>query len=199
MHSWTEAIRSGHTQGADRSGKGIKYKAADGSLLEFKQVGSVHAARAPRSTLQVWTCCLMLTSFELPVARGWQVLLTSKALEVSVENALVSGLSHEHAEGLTNLFSVFLPSVNASSLASQLVRLATLLVDEAPDTLGAAQRAVHGTLASLKAGTAAAGGRGDSDAVSAWLSRIDHADKEIRKQEGLLQKLHATSGGVVTK
>lgn len=157
---WKEWTR----QGADRSGKGSKYKAVDGSLLDFKQV-----------------------------------LLLSRALEICIESSLVSGLGHEHHESLVALLTVFLggnPDV-PQALASQLVRLASLLVDEAPDTLGTAQRAVHSTISVLKAATLDESG--DVDAVSGWLSRIESSDKEIRKQEGLLHKLYSTSGGVVTK
>ncbi len=130
-----------------------------------------------------------------------QVLLLSKALEISIESALVSGLAHEHHESLVGLLTVFLPSSGnvPHMLVSQLVRMAGLLAHEAPDTLGAAQRAVHSVVAALKSAVSAQSGSGDTDAAAGWLSRIGAVDKDIAKQQGLLQKLSATNGGVVTK
>mmetsp|Transcript_1311 Transcript_1311/g.2845 ORF Transcript_1311/g.2845 Transcript_1311/m.2845 type:complete len:697 (-) Transcript_1311:591-2681(-) len=154
-------------QATDRSGKGLKYKDSDGTILEFKQV-----------------------------------LLRSKALEIAVESSLTSGLGPEKEESLSQLLSVFFSNDSNPSLphvlASQLVRLSGLLSDEAPDTLGAAQRAVSSVIAALKTGVQDQGS-GDTGALSAWVGKVSTIDKDIAKQQGLLQKLAATSGGVVTK
>lgn len=127
-------------------------------------------------------------------------MLLSKALEISIESSLVTGLAHEHHESLVALLTVFFHSSGnvPQVLVSQLVRLAGLLSNEAPDTLGAAQRAVHGVVSALKSAVSDQG-HGETDAAAGWLSRINTVDKDIAKQQGLMQKLAATNGGVVTK
>jgi hypothetical protein len=127
-------------------------------------------------------------------------VLRSKALEISIESSLVSGLAHEHHECLVQLLTVFFHSSGSvpQTLASQLVRLASLLIGEAPDTLGAAQRAVHSVVAALKTAVGDQS-HGQTDAAAGWISRISNVDKEIVKQQGMLQKIAASSGGVVTK
>jgi len=127
------------------------------------------------------------------------VLLLSKALEISIERALVSGLSHEHHEPLVTLLSAVFHSSGSvpQTLVSQLVRLASLLSHEAPDTLGAAQRAVYSVVSALK--SAVHDPKGPGDAAAGWLARINGIDSDITKQKNLLQKLSATNGGVVTK
>lgn len=129
--------------------------------------------------------------------RPLQVLVRSQALEISIESALVTGLAHEHGETLSHLCAAFVGPQVAQALASQLIRLASLLADEAPDTLGAAQRAARNVVASLKSGEVPV--NGGSEAVTTWLSRVSGADKEIAKQQSMLEKLTASSAGVVTK
>ncbi|GAX83818.1 hypothetical protein CEUSTIGMA_g11243.t1 [Chlamydomonas eustigma] len=158
---WKDWVR----QGLDKSGKCIKYKLNDESLIDFKQV-----------------------------------LLKSKAMEISVESSIVLGLSQEHQEALGQLLSIFLPSSAsvAQTLAMYLVRLSALLEREGPDTQGAAKRAVHSVVAAMKTVVSDLIS-GDSDTASSWLSRISSVDAEISKQQGLLQKLSFANGGVTTK
>jgi hypothetical protein len=128
-----------------------------------------------------------------------QVLLRSKALETSVESSIVSNLGHEHHEALSSVLATFLSASNPQMLASQLVRLSSLLSDEAPDTIGAAQRAVRSVVVALKAPADSPSSGGDTSALSGWVSRVGAVDKDISKQQGLLQKLASSSAGVVTK
>lgn len=121
------------------------------------------------------------------------MLLHSKTLEITAESCLVSGLSHEHYESLNQLFATFLPGAG-QSLASALLRLAVLLVDGAPDTLGAAQRAVRSTVAQLKEGSTENGAPEKSCA-----DLMTKADKGITQQQGMLQKMTASNGGVVSR
>ena len=67
-------------------------------------------------------------------------------------------------------------------LASALCRLATLLVDEAPDTVGAAQRAVRSVMAGLKT-AAPAETDGEISPLAQWVQRVSSLDKEISKQQ----------------
>ena len=122
----------------------------------------------------------------------------SNALEISIESAIVTGLSHEHHEALVSLLSTIFHSSGSmpQTLVSLLVRLASLLVLEAPDTLGAAQRAVHSVVSALKS---TVHDQGPGDTASGWLARVKGIDSDIVKQRNLLLKLSATNGGVVTK
>ncbi len=125
------------------------------------------------------------------------MLLRSKALEITVESSLVSGLNFDRQDNLAQLLGAFLSGDAAVVLSSALCRLAGLLSDEAPDTLGAAQRAVHGVISVLKSGD-----EQDADAagaLAAWVSRVAGLDKEIARQQGQLQKMITNSGGGVTK
>ena len=103
----------------------------------------------------------------------------SKGLEISIESSLVAGLSHDHQDSLASILSVcFHSSGNVpQTLVTQLVRLAGLLGNEAPDTLGAAQRAVHSVVSALKSAVNEQGG--ESGAAAGWISRISTCDKEI--------------------
>ncbi len=124
--------------------------------------------------------------------------MRSKALETSIESSLVSSLGHEHHEALSSVLATFLSASNPQMLASQLVRLSSLLSDEAPDTIGAAQRAVRSVVVALKSPSESPSS-GDTSALSGWVSRVGAVEKDISKQQGLLQKLSSSSGGVVTK
>ncbi|PNH08265.1 hypothetical protein TSOC_005200 [Tetrabaena socialis] len=131
-----------------------------------------------------------------------QVLLRSKALEIVAENCISIPLHNDKEAILAHLFAAFLPNDSGScnALANLLVRLSNSLADDAPDTLGAAQRAVTGLVKALKA--AAQQGPAEADAanpVAAWLSRVAVLDKDIARQQGLLQKLSAANKGVVTR
>ena len=128
-----------------------------------------------------------------------QVLLGSKALEITLESSIVSGLAHEHQEPLTGLLATLFGDAGvAEALASNLIHLTVLLANEAPDTLGAAQRAVFSIVAALKTGAVESSGGGESDAVSQWLGRIQSADKSLSQQLNQLNKLSVT-GGAITR
>lgn len=125
----------GTCQANDRSGKGQKYKSADGLLLDFKQVrgrgldlhrsaGRSLLSRSGFRWLRRSSRCSMLPCC-------YQVLLRSKALETSIESSIVSNLGHEHHEALSSVMATFLSACNTQMLASQLVRLAGLLSDDA--------------------------------------------------------------------
>lgn len=100
------------------------------------------------------------------------------------------------------MFASFLPNENGAcnGLANLLVRLSSTLADDAPDTLGAAQRAVSSLVQTFK--SAASQGPADIEAsnpVAAWLNRVAALDKEIGRQQALLQKLGAANKNVVTR
>ena len=128
------------------------------------------------------------------------MLLLSKGLEISIESSLVSGLTHDHQDSLSSLLSTCFHSSGSvpQTLVTQLVRLAGLLGNEAPDTLGAAQRAVHSVVSALKSAVNDQGG--DSGIAAGWISRISTVDKEILRNQSMLQKLAASADkSVVTK
>jgi hypothetical protein len=87
-----------------------------------------------------------------------------------------------------------------STLPYTQMRISSLIENEAIDTRSAAQRAVHNVVCALKSGNAAESGASDNgSAVSSWLTRISYLDKEISKQQGLLNKLTQGSRGVISK
>lgn len=175
-------------QASDKSGKGIKYKAANGSYVDFKQVKTLASAVHHMLGLHRWNTDLVTC-----IA---QALLQSRALESSLEGAMAVGIPADKEEVIGQLLAAFLPidSKDGYALASMLVRLSTLLADDAPDTLGAAQRAVHSVVAALKAGQQTVQA-GENTAVTSWLNRIEKIDRDIAGQQTLLSKLT----GPVTK
>jgi hypothetical protein len=92
-----------------------------------------------------------------------QLVLRSRALEIAVEGCIASPLSSDETHALQQLLSVFLPRADTSSLANAIARLSELLAEDTQsfDTVGAAQRAVHNVISTLKTakegGDAAAG------------------------------------------
>eukprot|EP00882_Tetradesmus_deserticola_P004768 GHRQ01005024.1.p1 GENE.GHRQ01005024.1~~GHRQ01005024.1.p1 ORF type:complete len:254 (+),score=80.81 GHRQ01005024.1:75-764(+) len=110
---WKDWIR----QATDRSAKAVKYKAANGSVISFREL-----------------------------------LLRSRALEITVESCVTSPLTTEQTHNLQQLVSTFIPRVDAAALASSIARLAELLAEDSQsfDTTGAAQRAVHNVIGTLK-------------------------------------------------
>jgi len=93
-----------------------------------------------------------------------QLVLRSRALEIAVEGCIASPLSSDETNGLQQLLSTFLPRADTPALASAIARLSELLAEDAQsfDTVGAAQRAVHNVISTLKAakeGSEAAAGR----------------------------------------
>jgi hypothetical protein len=81
-----------------------------------------------------------------------QLLLRSRALEITVESCVTSPLTLEQTNNLQQLVSTFIPRVDAAALASSIARLAELLAEDTQsfDTTGAAQRAVHNVIGTLK-------------------------------------------------
>jgi hypothetical protein len=81
-----------------------------------------------------------------------QLLLRSRALEITVESCVTSPLTMEQTNNLQQLLSTFIPRVDATALASSIARLAELLAEDTQsfDTTGAAQRAVHNVIGTLK-------------------------------------------------
>lgn len=129
-----------------------------------------------------------------------QVILKSKALEISIEGCVSSGLSADKQGVLAQLLAAFLPTDQnvLDALSGTLVRLSGLLLEESPDTVGAAQRAVHNIITALKS-SAQGGSDADASPVSAWLNRVNAIDKEIARQQGMLQKLGVTNKGAITR
>lgn len=125
--------------------------------------------------------------------------LRSKALEITVESCISSPLPRQNEGHLQQLLATFLPTgeASAASLANAIVRLAELLSDDAPDTVGAAQRAVFAVIGSLKSGAAAH--TGEVSHVSKWVHSVSDKSKDIANQQTTLQKLAQTSGGIITK
>jgi hypothetical protein len=127
--------------------------------------------------------------------------LRSRALIITVESCISAPLPGQNEGTLQQLLATFLPAGGASAsagLASAIVRLGGLLVDDAPDTVGAAQRAVASVVAALQAGSSGAGGK-ESSAASSWAARVADITKEIGGQQSFLQKMAQTSGGIITK
>jgi hypothetical protein len=130
-----------------------------------------------------------------PAAHGEQVMLRSRALEITVESCLSSPPAAEHAADLQRLLAAFLPAPTAAApLVAAVSRLAALLADDASsfDTLGAAQRAVHALIGSLKAEEPAAAAAGGGGAAA----RLAAVDRDMAKEQGFLTKV---SQGGVTK
>lgn len=131
-----------------------------------------------------------------------QVILRCKALEICAAGCIGSPLSADKEGVLAQMLASFLPNDNGAcnGLANLLVRLSTTLADDAPDTHGAAQRTVTNVVQALKA--AANQDPAELEAanpVASWLSRVNTLDKEIGRQQALLQKLGAANKGVVTR
>ena len=128
-----------------------------------------------------------------------QVILRSRALEITVEGCVSSQLTPERQATLAQLLAAFLPidANTIDALAGSIVRLSGLLADETPDTVIAAQRAINNTIAALK--SAGEGSQADASPIGAWLNRVSNIDKEIARQQGMLQKLVVTNKGSITK
>jgi len=130
-----------------------------------------------------------------------QVMLRSRALEITVEGCLTSPLPAEHVPELQKLLATFLPATPAAaaSLVAGIVQLSKLLADDAQsyDTLGAAQRAAYTLVGSLKAEAGAAGkGAAAAKAAAAPADKLGAIDREMAKEQGFLSKV---SQGGVTK
>jgi hypothetical protein len=91
-------------------------------------------------------------------------VLRSRALEIAAEGCIASPLSSDETHSLQQLLSTFLPRTDTSALAAAISRLSELLAEDSQsfDTVGAAQRAVHNVISTLKAakdGSEAAAGK----------------------------------------
>lgn len=97
-------------QGSERGPKANKYKDASGSLVDFRQVSARPLTSALNSARIFVPASLRARSLSdhaaLPSAY-LQVLLTSQALEISLENAIVAGLTTQQQDTLTNLFQTY--------------------------------------------------------------------------------------------
>jgi hypothetical protein len=81
-----------------------------------------------------------------------------------VEGCIASPLSSDETSSLQQLLSTFLPRAQTHALAAAIARLSELLAEDSQsfDTVGAAQRAVHNVISTLKTakeGSDAAAGR----------------------------------------
>ncbi|WIA15387.1 hypothetical protein OEZ85_002049 [Tetradesmus obliquus] len=142
---WKDWIR----QATDRGAKALKYKAADGSVIGFKEL-----------------------------------LLRSRALEITVESCVTSPLTPEQSYSLQQLLGAFISRVDAAALASAISRLAELLAEDAQsfDTTGAAQRAVHVVIGTLKSRDEAA----PVAKPASLQDRLAAIEREASKQHGFL-------------
>eukprot|EP00878_Enallax_costatus_P012697 GHUV01013261.1.p1 GENE.GHUV01013261.1~~GHUV01013261.1.p1 ORF type:complete len:331 (+),score=113.78 GHUV01013261.1:65-1057(+) len=150
-------------QANDRSGKAIKYRGADGSLIQFKEL-----------------------------------VLRSRALEITIESCVTSPLTPEQTSSLQQLLSTFIPSVDSASLASSIARLAQLLAEDTQsfDSTGAAQRAVHDVISTLKTS------KGDAEPAAkptTLYDRLSSIDREAHKQQGFLASVEKLNSNDPTK
>lgn len=130
-----------------------------------------------------------------------QMLLRSRALEITIESCLSSPLSPQNESNLQQLVSATLPNGerHGPPIAAAVVRLGDLLTAEATDTLSAAQRAISTVIGNLKLGSKSDAWKEESDPVEAWVNKLAATDRDIVKQNNWLQKLTQTSGNHVTK
>lgn len=68
-----------------------------------------------------------------------QLVLRSRALEITIESCVTSPITPEQIINLQLLLTTFIPSVDSAALASSVARLAQLLADDTQsfDTTGA--------------------------------------------------------------
>jgi hypothetical protein len=129
------------------------------------------------------------------------MFLSSKALEITAELAVSLPPSHQLEDQLHRLFTTFLPvdSREAGYLTAAVSKLAHLLADGAPDSFGAAQRAVVNVVRHFKAGSATPSSGHTTDHAGAWLQQLKKLDADIHSELTLLQKLTQASGDAVTR
>lgn len=192
MLMWAPAVL---LQATDRSPKALKYRAPDGSLIQFKEVSWQCQPVVPTQPTASFSdrlltkrvlagavplhnhACLSFASASTdasyacpapgqPVcpSQPTQLVLRSRALEIAVEGCIASPLSSDETYSLQQLLSTFLPRTDTSALAAAISRLSELLAEDSQsfDTVGAAQRAVHNVISTLKAakdGSEAAAGK----------------------------------------
>jgi hypothetical protein len=101
---------------------------------------------------------------------------------MAVEGCIASPLSSDEAHSLQQLLNVFLPKADTGALASAIARLSELLAEDSQsfDTVGAAQRAVHNVISTLKAA------KGDAAAKAP-------ASLHVRPQAALTEPLFAST------
>jgi hypothetical protein len=134
-------------------------------------------------------CCCQGTEWLVSVLCHPQLVLRSRALEITVESCVTSPVTPEQTNTLQQLLSTFLPRVDASALASSIARLAQLLADDTQsfDTSGAAQRAVHSVVASLK--VAKADGEPAASKPVSLFDKLSGIAREASKQHGFLSSV----------
>jgi multidrug resistance efflux pump len=122
-----------------------------------------------------------------------QVLLRSKALEITAEGCITSALLKEQSGNLQALLNAFTPTADTAAVASSISRLATLLAEDTHsfDTLSAAQRAVHSAVAALKGATEAPDQKRTSLA-----DKLAGIDRQLDHHQAFLNK---TAAGGLTK
>lgn len=126
-----------------------------------------------------------------------QLMMHSRALEITVEECMSYPLSWDNSSNLQQLFGTFLPRADAQVLATSVIRLAQLLAEDTQsyDTLGAAQRAVRDVIAALKVAKEEKGDTTGSRLTSTF-NRLDKIDQEINRQQTFLQKIAQTGGSI---
>lgn len=208
------------TQAADVGPKAIRYVDVDGKVLTFKQVcpGGVWdwAPTIPWS-LQACTPSLphdavpcptrlapRLASSEYAPLRPCcaQVMLRSRALELTLQSCLAQPLAEGQEADLQQLLATFLPGAPSAQLASAVARLGVLLAADAHsfDSAGAAQRALLAVVGALKAAPkAGAGGASAKGSVlSEWTGKLEAVDDQLAAKNTALVKL-AQAGAPIAK
>lgn len=131
------------------------------------------------------------------------VLLRSKALEITAEQAISQPIGQQHDELLQfdKLLATFLPldQSRTSYLAGSIVKLGQLLADGAPDSMGAARRAMGNVIQRLKLSSSESTTTFDADGITKWLEKLKKVDADIHNELTMLQKLSQASGATVTK
>ncbi|KAK9813010.1 hypothetical protein WJX72_007410 [[Myrmecia] bisecta] len=135
-----------------------------------------------------------------------QLLVGSKALEITLEKCLAARLASSQEGELRRLLQTFLapdlkPEVPAE-LAAAILRLAQAIPSGSPDILGAAERAVHAVIGSLKASPQAAQpGTGSHRQGAASVAKLDQkiAEKTQALNKDPSTKDHARIAGELLK
>ncbi|GFH16721.1 uncharacterized protein HaLaN_13200 [Haematococcus lacustris] len=128
-----------------------------------------------------------------------EALVSSRALEISLEAAVGTAFPSEREEALSQLIATFLPSAVQTGLSTALIRLSVLIENEAIDTRSAAQRAVYSIVSSLKSSSQPSSNDALGSAVSSWLGHLSQIEREITKQQALAHKLSTSNRGAVSK
>ena len=173
------------TQASDKGSKGIRYTDGDDSVIDFKQVSRsgllalhIHQQGKQEETLTI-------------VFRFLQVVLRSRALEITTETCISSPLSPEQIGHLQQLLSCFLPHADAQGLALAVGRLGELLGEDTQsyDSVSAAQGAISSAISALK--TSKDTNKGNKEA--SVLTKLAKIDANLDKHQGFLTKMQTSS------